>query len=130
MRRALLPWGQGSNFAPTASGLLIRGEGCITTLSIRNAAAGAAVHVVLYDGESANHETLADIEVPANNALLQSWVLHALPYERGLYVVSGATTVVGSVTAWADHHCLKWLEAEHTTELLAGAEALAALEAR
>ena len=127
MRRVIIPWGENSNFAPTATGLLIRGRGCLTSLNIRNVATGAGVHVVLYDGESANHEVLADLELVASGSLLQSWVPHAFPFEQGLFVLSGATTVVGSAMVLADHHCMWWLEAAHRANELAAAEALAAL---
>jgi hypothetical protein len=130
VRRALIPWGDGSNFAPSATGLLIRGQGCLTSFVVRNVASGAAVHVVLYDGASANKETLLDIEIAASGTYSETWVPHAFPYLQGLWVVCGATTVVGSAMAWADHSCESWLQAEHVTIELSGAEALAQLGGR
>ena len=130
MRRALLPWGSGRAFATSGTGLLISGQGCITAFSARNTATPAIAELVLYDGRSANGRVLLDIGLGGDLGVPIPWVPHALPFEEGLYIVTSAGAAVGSVTVWADHECAKWLAVAHRTELLAGAEALAALEAR
>lgn len=83
--------------------------------------------MTVYDGESANGLVLFDFFVlPAGTALV-TWVLHAMPFEQGIYLDLDPGTAVGSVTAWVDHDCAEWLWVEHKTEVLTGAEALAQL---
>ena len=114
----------------SGTGLLISGQGCITAFSACNTNNPDFTELVLYDGRSANGRVLLDIGLVDGLGGSVPWVPHALPFEEGLYIVTSVGAAVGSVTVWADHECAKWLEAAHRTELLAGAEALAALEAR
>jgi len=127
MRRVLIPWGAGRAFAQSGSGLLIGGKGCITAFSARNTGAANPAELVLYDGQSANGRVLLDWGATLEVGVPVPWVPHALPFEEGLYIVTVAGAAVGTITAWADHHCAWWLEAEHKAAELVGAEALAQL---
>jgi hypothetical protein len=105
MRRALMPWGANRNFAPTGTGLLITGSGCITYADAYETTGSATASVTLFDGQSSNGQQMIDYQLLAGQSTSEQWGPHWMPFYEGLYIVTNSGSASGSITGWADHDC-------------------------
>jgi len=105
MRRALLPWGSGRNFATSGTGLLMTGSGCITYADAYETTGSAPASVTVFDGQSSNGQQLIDYQLLANQSTSEQWGPHWMPFYEGLYIVTNNGSAAGSISAWADQDC-------------------------
>lgn len=99
---------------------MLRGEGCITYVAVVETSGTAAATFALYDGDGANGRLLTEYTLSAGQSTSDSPMLHQLQFEQGLYVDQVNGSLAGTITAWADHDCGRWLEAEHAYYELVG----------
>lgn len=128
MRRALLPWGPGRQFATSGSGLLVQGRGCVTDSELYETTGDASGACTIYDGTSANGQVLRDYTLSEGQSTSEQWYFHTLPFEEGLYVANVSGSLAGSVTVWVDHDCRWWVVAPHLAAELEAAEVLAQMK--
>jgi hypothetical protein len=134
MRFARLPFGAGRAFAGTSTNVLTYGPGCIAYLEAYETTGSASAAVQFIDGISANGQYITDFLLTEGQSTSETFWLHQMPIDEGLFtnVTSGA--VSGSATVWLDHVCaheiaraekLKelwglWLESQMLAQLGAG----------
>lgn len=124
MRRALTPWGPGQQLAVSGTGLIVYGPGCLTYASAYETTGSAAGTIAVYDGASNNGQLLLYYTLSSGQSTSEEWGLHWLPFEEGLYISAVSGSVAGTFSAYLDHHCTTWLEAEHLAALGEIAEAV------
>ena len=105
MRRVLIPWGSGRQFAVTGTGLLTTGSGCITYTDAYETSGSAAASVTLFDGNNSNGQVMIDYQLAAGQSTSEQWGLHWMPYYQGLYIVTNNGAAAGSLSTWGDHDC-------------------------
>lgn len=127
LRKLRVTWGPGGEVATSGTGTVVHGAGCAVYISAVEQSGTATAEVTFYDGNANNGEQLFQYTLNPNQSTSEGNVLHAWQFERGLYVVTNSGTVGGTVIAWVDHVCTRWLLAEHVFYELGAAEALTEL---
>jgi hypothetical protein len=108
-----IPWGANRQIANSGTGLLVQGSGCITYNEAYETSGTESIFISYYDGSSSNGRQIMDYQLLASQSTSESWGLHWMPFIEGVYVVTNAVTVSGSITIWGDHDCAQWLWMEH-----------------
>ena len=129
MRRALLPLGELTVRQTAGLDPLVGGTGCITWHSTYETTGAAVASYLLNDGPVANGQVLAYVTLSAGESTRDFIGLHALAFTEGLYYKSETGSVGGSVLAWVDHYCERWLVEAHLAFALMDEAALAAAAA-
>ena len=119
LSRTLLPWGPGRQMAVTGTGLLIQGSGCITYSGAYETTGAATATVAMYDGGNNNGQLLFYYTLTAGQSTSEEAGPHWWPFQEGLYVVTVAGSVAGTIGADVDHLCRNWLDIEHRAAELA-----------
>lgn len=102
--RILVPFGSGRALAPSGTGLLLSGQGCVTYLQAKETA-GSTAGFSITDGTSNNGLFLFDYNFSANQSTSEMFGLHWVQFVEGLYVTSNSGTFAGAVVAWVNHDC-------------------------
>ena len=113
LRMLRTPWGPGGQIVLSGSGVLVHGYGCITYLSAWETTGTAPAQVAFYDGNTNNGDLITQYNLSESQSTSEAFRYHVLHFERGLYVAVLSGTPAGSVTAWVDHVCPRWVMEEH-----------------
>lgn len=106
--RSLIPWGSGRAYAPTGTGILLYGRGCITYNEAYETSGSAGVTANFYDGTSNNGQSIIDYTLTQGESTSEMWGMHWVQFTEGLYVVSSTANIAGSVHVWVDHDCSEY----------------------
>lgn len=104
-RRVLVPYGTGRAYAPTSTGILLYGRGCITYNEAVDQNNSGGSNMTIFDGTSSNGQQMIDYTLTQNESTSEMWGMHWLQFTEGLYIVANSGTVAGSLCAWVDHDC-------------------------
>lgn len=121
-RRVLIPWGTSRAYAPSGTGILVSGRGCITYAQSFETTGSAGGGATLFDGTSSNGQQIIDYTLTQGESTSEILGLHWLQFTEGLYVVTNSGSVAGSVTAWVDHDCAAYNGAMYRQVMLAQME--------